>query len=76
MPWDAARASTVEFYWTYGLSLAKSGQCGQAVEIFEALLRRGRATIPWRSSNVTQGLVLCGVLQPTPTPRPGATPAP
>lgn len=75
VPWDAARASTVEFYWTYGLALTKSGQCGQAVEIFEALLREV-VDDAVAVDNVTQGLVLCGVLQPTPTPRPGATPAP
>lgn len=75
VPWDAARASTVEFYWTYGLTLAKSGQCGQAVEIFQALLGEV-IDDPVAVDNVTQGLVLCGVLQPTPTPRPGATTEP
>ena len=75
VPWDAARASTVEFYWTYGLALAKSGQCGQAVEIFQALLREVREDTV-AVENVTQGMVLCGVLQPTSTPRPGTTPAP
>jgi tetratricopeptide (TPR) repeat protein len=75
VPWDAARPSTVEFYWTYGLALAKSGQCGQAVEIFQALLGEV-SDDPVAVENVTQGLVLCGVLQPTPTPRPGATPSP
>ena len=75
VPWDAARASTVEFYWTYGLALAKSGQCGQAVEIFQALLREVREDSV-AIENVTQGMVLCGVLQPTATPRPGVTPTP
>ncbi|OGO16409.1 MAG: hypothetical protein A2Y93_00025 [Chloroflexi bacterium RBG_13_68_17] len=75
VPWDAARASTVEFYWTYGLALAKSGQCGQAVEIFQALLREVREDTV-AIENVTQGMVLCGVLQPTATPRPGVTPTP
>jgi tetratricopeptide (TPR) repeat protein len=75
VPWDAARASTVEFYWTYGLALAKSGQCGQAVEIFQALLREVREDTV-AVENVTQGMVLCGVLQPTATPRPGVTPTP
>jgi tetratricopeptide (TPR) repeat protein len=74
VPWDAARASTVEFYWTYGLALAKSGQCAQAVEIFQALLREVHDDAV-ALENVTQGLVVCGVLQPTPTPRPGATPS-
>jgi tetratricopeptide (TPR) repeat protein len=75
VPWDAARASTVEFYWTYGLAMAKSGQCGQAVEIFQALLREVREDTV-AVENVTQGMVLCGVLQPTATPRPGVTPTP
>ena len=75
VPWDAARSSTVEFYWTYGLALAKTGQCGQAVEIFQALLAEVRDDTV-AVENVTQGMVLCGVLQPTATPRPGGTPAP
>ncbi len=75
VPWDAARASTVEFYWTYGLAMAKSGQCGQAVEIFQALLREVREDTV-AVENVTQGMVLCGVLQPSATPRPGVTPTP
>jgi tetratricopeptide (TPR) repeat protein len=75
VPWDAARSSTVEFYWTYGLALAKTGQCGQAVEIFQALLAEVRDDTV-AVENVTQGMVLCGVLQPTATPRSGETPAP
>lgn len=75
VPWDPARASTVEFYWTYGLALAKTGQCGLAVEIFEALLAEVREDAI-AVENVTQGMILCGVIQPTATPRPGQAPAP
>lgn len=72
MPIDPADARVVEFYWTYGLALANTQQCDQAVQIFQALIadvKDDQTAI----DNSTQGLVLCGVLKPSPTPR--ATPA-
>jgi tetratricopeptide (TPR) repeat protein len=68
LPLDVNTARTVEFYYTYGLALAKSGACPEATEIFQALLR----AVPDDEiavTNATEGLVLCGVIEPTPTPR-------
>ncbi len=72
MPIDPGDASVVEFYWTYGLALAKTQQCDQAVQIFQALIA-GVKDDETAVANATEGLVLCGVLKPSPTPR--ATPA-
>jgi tetratricopeptide (TPR) repeat protein len=73
LPLDVNTAKTVEFYYTYGLALAKSGSCDLATEIFQALLR----AVPDDEiavTNATEGLVLCGVIEPTPTPRPTSAP--
>jgi len=56
-----------EYYWTYGLALAKLDRCPEAIPIFRLVL----AGIPDDAlavTNATQGLVICNVIQPTPTP--------
>ncbi len=56
-----------EYYWTYGLALAKLDRCPEAIPIFRLVL----AGIPDDSigvTNATQGLVICNVIQATPTP--------
>lgn len=57
----------VEFYYTYGLALAKGGQCDLANQIFQLLLNvkpDDEAVI----ANAQEGLVICGVIEPTSTP--------
>ncbi len=71
LPLDPGDAKVVEFYWTYGLALAKANQCDQAVQIFQALVA-GVKDDETAVANATQGLVLCGVIKPTPTPRAAA----
>ena len=44
-------------------------------EDYQTLLREVREDTV-AVENVTQGMVLCGVLQPSATPRPGVTPTP
>ncbi len=61
----------IEYYYMYGLALAKSGRCAEAVDIFQALLQ-GVPGNELAVVNATEGLVLCGVIEPTPTPRPTA----
>jgi tetratricopeptide (TPR) repeat protein len=73
LPLDAGSRKVVEFFYTYGLALAKSHTCDLATEIFQALLR----AVPDDEiavTNATEGLVLCGVIEPTPTPRPTRAP--
>ncbi len=63
----------LEFYYTYGLALAKLGVCEDAVEIFRAILQ----TVPDNEIavfNAEEGLVLCGELERTPTPEGEVTP--
>ncbi len=57
----------LEFYYTYGLALAKQGVCEEAIQIFEAIL----LTAPEDEIavfNAEEGLVICGQLERTPTP--------
>jgi tetratricopeptide (TPR) repeat protein len=72
---DPGDARAVEFYYTYGLALAKLDQCAEAIPIFEALIR-GVPDDETAQANAIEGLVLCGVVEPTPTPRPETTPSP
>ncbi|MCH7586447.1 MAG: tetratricopeptide repeat protein [Chloroflexi bacterium] len=63
-----------EFYYTYGLALAIDGQCDLAGQIFALLLR----VLPEDEivvANAQEGLVICGEIEPTPTPDPNATPS-
>ena len=57
----------VEFYYTYGLALAKQGICEEAVDIFEYII----LAVPEDEIavfNAQEGLFLCGVIERTPTP--------
>ena len=63
----------VGFYYTLGLALGRLGRCEEASPIFEALLR-GVPDDEIAVVNATEGLVLCGAVQPTPTPAVTATP--
>lgn len=64
----------VEFYYTFGLALAKRNLCEEAIQIFEAIL----LTVPDDEIavfNAQEGLILCGELERLPTPTPESTPA-
>jgi tetratricopeptide (TPR) repeat protein len=67
LPIDPANARIVSFYYTLGLALARQGQCDEASPIFEALLR-GLPDDEIAVANATEGLILCGVVEPTVTP--------
>ncbi|HET7010213.1 MAG TPA: tetratricopeptide repeat protein [Anaerolineales bacterium] len=58
----------VGFYYTLGLAMAKSDRCEEAIPIFEALLL-GVPDDEIAVANATEGLVICGIVEPTPTPR-------
>jgi tetratricopeptide (TPR) repeat protein len=73
LPIDPASARNVAFYYTLGLGLAELGRCEEASPIFEALLR-GVPDDEIAVANATEGLILCGVVEPTPTPRVTPTP--
>jgi tetratricopeptide (TPR) repeat protein len=63
----------VEFYYTFGLALAKQNLCEEAIQIFEAIL----LTVPDDEIavfNAQEGLILCGELERLPTPEPESTP--
>jgi tetratricopeptide (TPR) repeat protein len=68
---DPAVPRIVGFYYTLGLALARSDQCQEATPIFEALLR-GVPDDEIAVANATEGLVICGIVEPTATPRPQA----
>jgi len=57
----------VEFYYTYALALAKGDQCELANQIFQLLLnvKPDDETV---LANAQEGLVICGVVEPTATP--------
>jgi tetratricopeptide (TPR) repeat protein len=72
LQFDPADARIVEFLYTYGLALAKTGQCDGAegaVSIFEFLLTNAIGD-EVAVFNATEGLILCGELEVTPTPEP------
>jgi tetratricopeptide (TPR) repeat protein len=71
LPLDPGNARIVGFYYTLGLALARSDRCDEATPIFEALLR-GVPEDEIAVANATEGMVICGVIEPTATPRPGA----
>jgi tetratricopeptide (TPR) repeat protein len=75
LPLDPGSPSIVEYYYTYGLALAKQGRCEEAIPLFETLLR-GVPDDEIAQANSIEGLVVCGVIEPTATPRPTTTPAP
>jgi tetratricopeptide (TPR) repeat protein len=57
----------VEFYYTYGLALAKGGQCDLANQIFQLLLNI-KPDDEIVLANAQEGLVICGEIEPTSTP--------
>jgi tetratricopeptide (TPR) repeat protein len=57
----------LEFYYTYGLALAKQGICEEAIQIFEAILTLAPDD-EIAVFNAEEGLVICGQLERTPTP--------
>ncbi len=57
----------VEFYYTYGLALAKGEQCNLANQIFQLLLNV-KPDDEVVIANAQEGLVICGVIEPTSTP--------
>ncbi len=73
LPLNPAEGRVVEFYYTYGLALARQDRCGEAVPIFEALLR-GVPEDEIAVFNAQEGLILCGQLERTPTPEGTLTP--
>jgi len=68
VPLDPANPTIVGFYYTLGLALAKSDHCDEATPIFDALLR-GVPDDEIAVGNATEGLVICGEVEPTATPR-------
>jgi tetratricopeptide (TPR) repeat protein len=74
-PLNPADERVIEFYYTYGLALAKMGRCEEAVPIFETLLR-GLPENEVALYNAQEGLILCGQLERTPTPESEETPSP
>ena len=74
LPLDKDDFRIVEFYYTYGLALAKRNSCEGAIQIFEAILQ----TVPEDEIavfNAREGLILCGELERPPTPEAESTPA-
>jgi tetratricopeptide (TPR) repeat protein len=57
----------VEFYYTYGLALAKGEQCDLANQIFQLLLNI-KPDDEIVIANAQEGLIICGVIEPTETP--------
>ncbi len=72
---DPADAHVVEFYYTYGLALAKGGDCDLARQIAETLLLTVRED-ELAAVNAEETLRICGALEQTPTPEGTLTPAP
>jgi tetratricopeptide (TPR) repeat protein len=54
-----------EYYWTYGLALVKVGRCTEAIPVFQ-LLQQQMPDDPDAMANVTEGLMQCKVITPTP----------
>jgi tetratricopeptide (TPR) repeat protein len=71
LPLNNSDQRILEFYYTYGLALAKIGVCSDAVEIFKVILQAAPDD-EIAVFNAEEGLVLCGELERTPTPE-GAT---
>jgi tetratricopeptide (TPR) repeat protein len=55
-----------EYYWTYGLALAKSGQCSDAVPVFR-LLEQQMPDDEIAVANAVEGLILCQEATPAPS---------
>jgi tetratricopeptide (TPR) repeat protein len=63
MPLAAGRVA--EYYWTYGLSLAKVGRCDEGIPVLR-LVQQALPDDPVAQENVNQGLLLCNEITPTP----------
>ncbi|MBN2086156.1 MAG: tetratricopeptide repeat protein [Anaerolineales bacterium] len=59
-PWPIS-----EYYWTYGLALAKVGRCSEAIPVFR-LLEQQLQDDDIAMANVTEGLTICKEIAPTP----------
>ncbi len=56
-----------QYYYTYGLALARSNRCEEAIPIFRALLTVVSAD-ETAVFNANEGLSICGEIEATPTP--------
>lgn len=73
--------TVAEYYAIYGLALAKSGHCGEAIPIFQAIIT-GIPEDEINTYNAEQGMLICleastaspPAEQLTPTPTPGSSP--
>lgn len=75
LPLDPGDERVTEFYYLFGLGLAKNNQCELAGQIFETLLR----VVPENEVvvfNAQEGLAICGQFEATPTPEITETPTP
>jgi tetratricopeptide (TPR) repeat protein len=54
-----------EYYWTYGLALAKVGRCAEAIPVFR-LLEQQLQDDDIAMANVIEGLTICKEIAPTP----------
>jgi tetratricopeptide (TPR) repeat protein len=64
---DPNDSRVVEFYYTYGLALARDDQCDLANQIFQLLLSI-KPDDEIVLANAEEGLIICGVIEPTQTP--------
>jgi tetratricopeptide (TPR) repeat protein len=69
LPLDPGDPIVVEFYYMYGLALAKTAQCSLASEIAHSLLTNVPGN-PDAVTNAEEILILCGELPPRPTETP------
>jgi len=53
-----------EYYWTYGLALAKVGRCSEAIPVFR-LLQQQMPDDDTAMARVSDGLMLCNEVTPT-----------
>jgi tetratricopeptide (TPR) repeat protein len=64
---DPNDTRVVEFYYTYALALARGDQCDLADQIFQLLLSV-KPDDEIVIANAQEGLIICGVIEPTQTP--------
>jgi superkiller protein 3 len=57
-----------EYYWTYGLALAKVNRCSEAVAVFR-MLEQPLKDDPVATENISEGLMICKEITPTPQPK-------
>jgi tetratricopeptide (TPR) repeat protein len=58
-----------EYYWTYGLALARLDRCNEAIPVF-TMLEQALPEDTLAMENITDGLIRCKVITPTSTPKP------